>query len=262
MSLRICPLASGSRGNAVWVEADGVAMLVDCGLGPRVLEQRLAARGFDRRRLAAVLVTHEHFDHIGGLGQFTGARRVALRMTRGTLRGSAALAGASGLRVEAEHAFAVGPLTVTPLAIPHDAGEPVAYRFAAGGAAALILTDLGEADALPAWALRDLDYLLIEANHDERRLREGPYPAFLKARIAGASGHLSNAQCGELLARIVALSPRLRRVTLGHLSETNNDAGLAVETVWAGLEARPGAASPLTVEVATQREPGVIWESR
>ncbi len=258
MSLRICHLASGSRGNATWVEAEGVALLVDCGLSGPLLASRLAARRLDPRRLAAVLVTHEHRDHIAGLAALVERHRVTLHMTRGTLRGSGPLAGAAGRRVAAGTPFAVAGLTVTAVAVPHDANEAVAYRIEGGGAAALVLTDLGDAAELPDRALSGLDYLLVEANHDEALLRDGPYPPFLKRRIAGPLGHLSNAQCGDLLARIVPLSPRLRRVTLGHLSGTNNAPELAVAAVRARLEARPGGGPPPALGVARQDEPGEL----
>lgn len=258
MPLRVCHLASGSRGNATWVEADGAALLVDCGLSGPLLAQRLAARGLEARRITAVLVTHEHHDHIAGLGSFVNGHQATLHMTRGTLRGSGRLAGAAGRRVEVGAPFAAAGLTITAVAVPHDANEAVAYRIAGGGATALILTDLGDADELPDRALSDLDYLLVEANHDEGLLRDGPYPPFLKRRIAGSLGHLSNTQCGDLLARTVPLSPRLRLVTLGHLSGTNNDPALAVATVWARLEARLGGRPPLRLGVARQHEPGEV----
>jgi len=256
VSLRICHLASGSRGNVTWVEADGAALLVDCGLNGRALALRLAARGLEAGRIAAVLVTHEHHDHIAGLATFARRRGVTLHMTRGTLRGSGAVAGTAGRRVEAGAPFAAAGLTITAVAVPHDANEAVAYRIEGGGAAALILTDLGDTGDLPDRALAGLDYLLVEANHDEAMLRDGPYPAFLKQRIAGPLGHLSNAQCGDLLARIVPLSPRLRRVTLGHLSGANNDPELAVATV----RARLGRRSPLRLGVARQHEPGELLD--
>ncbi|MHB8078996.1 MAG: MBL fold metallo-hydrolase [Candidatus Krumholzibacteriia bacterium] len=258
MSLRICHLASGSRGNATWVEADGVALLIDCGLSGRTLAQRLAARGLAARRIVAVLVTHEHHDHVAGLASFLAGRPATLHMTEGTLRGSRRLTGVSGRRVAVGAPLAVGGLAITAVAVSHDAREPVAYRIEGGGAAALFLTDLGSADGLPDRALSGLDYLLVEANHDERLLRDGPYPEPLKRRIAGERGHLSNAQCGELLARIVPLSPRLGRVTLGHLSTTNNDPDLALATVRQRLEARLGARSPLLLGVARQHEPGEV----
>lgn len=258
MSLQICHLASGSHGNATWVEADGAALLVDCGLSGRTLAARLAVHGLAARSVAAVLVTHEHHDHIAGLRSFLGGRQVTLHMTLGTLRGSPPLAGATGRRVVAGAPFGAAGLRITAVAVPHDANEAVAYRIEGGGAAALILTDLGDPVALPERALSDLDYLLVEANHDEDLLRDGPYPPLLKRRIAGGRGHLSNRQCGELLARIVPLSPRLRRVTLGHLSDTNNSPELALATVRARLEARLGVRSPLEIGVARQHAAGEV----
>jgi len=256
MSLILCPLASGSRGNALWAETPGGAVLVDCGLGPRDLRRRLADRGLDERRLLAVLVTHEHHDHVRGLAAFTRGRRPVLHLTRGAYRALGGVPGAVCRRTQPGVALAVAGLTVTPFAVPHDASEPVAYRLEHAGAAALVVTDLGTADALPPAAWSGLDWLLAEANHDEALLRDGPYPTFLKTRIAGDTGHLSNRQCAGLVARALAASPRLRRVTLGHLSETNNDPTLARDTVWRETARLLGTEPALALAVAAQHAAG------
>jgi phosphoribosyl 1,2-cyclic phosphodiesterase len=248
--LRFCALGSGSQGNAYVVEAsDGAAtvrVLVDDGFSPRELERRLARAGIDIGSLAAILVTHEHSDHAGGVAAFARRRRLDVYATEGT----AAAAGFEevlGLRLLcAGSELSIGPLQVLAVGVPHDAREPVQFALSDGRRRLAILTDLGHPAPAVLRMLSGLDALVLEFNHDLQMLRQGPYPAWLKARIESDVGHLSNAQSMRLLEALDRT--RLTRVVAAHLSRTNNRPEL-VRQALAGLELPDGAACSVADQV-------------
>jgi len=220
-SVRVCVLGSGSSGNCLWVEAGETRALIDCGLPMRETRRRCLEAGLPFKELTDVFLTHEHADHSSAAGILARKLGVRVHATRGTWRALRDPPPPS-LRhtVRADAPIELGDLTVTPIAIPHDVDEPVAYRFSDGSASGAVVTDLGCAPP-PLWrALRRLDLLVLEMNHDLRMLVEGPYPWSLKRRIRGDHGHLSNEQGAKLLARV--LHDGLRHVVLAHLSEHNN----------------------------------------
>ena len=220
-SVRLCVLASGSGGNSLWVDAAGTRILIDAGLPLRETARRCKGAGLDVRDLTDVFLTHEHADHSHAAGIL--ARRLGVRVhaTRGTMR-SLRDPPPEELRfaVRAGVAVRLPGLTVTPVALPHDEWEPVAYVVDDGATRAAIVTDLGSVTARIVRALRDLDALVLEMNHDVQMLLEGPYPWSLKQRIRGDRGHLSNEQGAHLLENI--LHGGLRHLVLAHLSEHNN----------------------------------------
>ncbi len=227
--MRFASLGSGSGGNATLIECGDTALLVDCGFSVRETERRLQRLGYEAGRLAALLVTHEHGDHAGGIAALARKYDLPVYATRGTVRGcrpSVALQGLAKLqRVEPGVAFAVGGVEVLPVPVLHDAGEPCQYRFEHRGRRFGLLTDLGSVDNAVVEAYRGCDALLLECNHDRDMLYRGPYPWSLKQRVGGPLGHLSNAQAGELLA---GLQPeRLQVLALAHLSLKNNTEVLA-----------------------------------
>ena len=232
--LRFCCLGSGSRGNAFVVEAsDGqhsIRVLIDDGFSPRELQRRLARAGVEVASLGAILVTHEHSDHAGGVASFARRRQLGVYATEGT----AVAAGFDG-RVHRLHpiraggALQIGPLQVLPIGVPHDASEPVQFMFSDGQRRLAILTDLGHPAPSVTQALTGLDALVLEFNHDVDMLRQGPYPPFLKARIQSDVGHLSNTQSMQLLEAIDR--SRLACVIAAHLSRTNNRPHLAREAL-------------------------------
>jgi phosphoribosyl 1,2-cyclic phosphodiesterase len=226
--MRVTVLASGSSGNAVLVEAEGTRVLVDAGLVPRKLDQRFARTGLDVKLddVQAVLVTHEHGDHAVGVAGLSSAG-LATYATSGTARAlglPAVREIGAGVRLE------IGALSIEPIAVPHDAVEPVAFLLSDGVSRVGILVDVGHVDAELAEAFAGCDVLLLEANHDVDLLRLGQYPPTLKRRIAGRLGHLSNDQTAEalrLMARCARPRPLPRVLVLGHLSLQNNRPRLA-----------------------------------
>jgi phosphoribosyl 1,2-cyclic phosphodiesterase len=202
--LRFCCLGSGSSGNAFVVEAsDGqssIRVLIDDGFSPRELERRLARAGVEIASLGAILVTHEHSDHAGGVAAFAMRRRLSVYATAGTAEAAGFDRRVRQLcTIHAGVELQIGPLQVIPIGVPHDANEPVQFLLSDGERRMAILTDLGHPAQTVVAMLSSLDTLVLEFNHDLDMLRRGPYPASLKARIESDVGHLSNAQSVRIL---------------------------------------------------------------
>ncbi len=220
--MRLWTLGSGSRGNAVLLESAGSRLLIDAGFGVRVLQTRLAALGVAPESIAACVVTHEHTDHVKGAAQASARWGWALHATAGTIAAHPALATAGTTAFRAGDTLALPGFTVETVRTPHDARESIAVVATgiACGTRAGICTDLGHASDPVRTAMRDVDMLVLESNHDSDMLRAGPYPPSVCARIAGRYGHLSNA-ASAALARQLA-TPALRHLVLAHLSEPCN----------------------------------------
>lgn len=225
--MRFCSLGSGSTGNAWLVESGSTRVLVDCGIGPERLGARLSRAGVDPATIDAILVTHEHDDHVGGAAAFSRRHSIPVHATYGTVQGSgAALAGVERLlELEPSGRLSIGDLEVLPVAVPHDAREPVQYVIGDGSVRLGLVTDLGSITPHVVAAFSGLDALVLEANHDEEMLRQGPYPRFLKERVGGPYGHLSNAVAARLLSAVAG--ERLQHVVAAHLSLKNNTEALA-----------------------------------
>ena len=221
-TLRVVVLGSGSAGNAIAV-SDGVdALLVDCGFSARETSRRLVAGGIDPASIGAILVTHEHTDHTRGLEVFARRRNVVVCATHGTRRAAGLDALATEVRtLDPGTTHEVGGFRVVPFRTSHDAAEPVGYRVETqAGEVAGIATDTGFLTAEAEEALAGCDVLGLESNHDVHMLETGPYPYFLKRRIASERGHLSNEAAAGAIERLT--SPRLRTVLALHRSRTNN----------------------------------------
>ena len=233
MSLSFTILASGSTGNAAVVAANEAAVLVDAGLSLRKIEALMAERNLSGADIDAVLITHEHTDHIRGLGAFVRKYKVpvyANEKTLGALRKELSDLDASLRRVlPTGGVLEIADLRVESYAVSHDAAEPVGYCFFAGGTKLAMATDLGYVSDKVIRRLENADVLVLEANHDVEMLRMGRYPWNVKRRILGDTGHLSNDAAGEALLRL--LSGGTRRVYLAHLSLEHNLMDLAKLTV-------------------------------
>jgi len=222
--VEIVVLASGSSGNAVYVVSGGDAILVDVGISATSVHRRLAAAGHDLERLRAVVVTHEHTDHMKGARVLLKRHPVPLWATQGTWGGlDVRTPGGGTLRSGVTVSF--GGLRITPVATSHDAAEPVAVLVDDGSHRVAVCTDTGVVTPLLEERLRGCNLLMLEANHDADLLRHGSYPWHLKQRIASRHGHLANHQAQEALDRM--LTRDLRGVVALHISEENNEPSLA-----------------------------------
>ena len=230
--MMICmSLNSGSNGNCIYVEAGGVRLLLDAGISGKRTAERLASAGRDVRDVDAVIISHDHCDHIGCAGVLNRKFGLSVYMTEPTYRsgGRYALGEFSDLRFfAAGETIDLGALRVETYPTPHDADDGVAFVIAAEGKRLGVLTDLGHVFDGLAPLLAELDALYIESNYDPHMLAAGSYPAFVKRRIVGAHGHLSNAEAAELVSG--AANGRLQWVSLAHLSENNNSPAVALET--------------------------------
>ncbi|MDO4479396.1 MAG: MBL fold metallo-hydrolase [Lachnospiraceae bacterium] len=233
--MRLCSIASGSSGNCIYVGSDHSQILIDAGISGKRIENGLNELELKTGDINGILVTHEHSDHIRGIGVLARRYGIPIYATAGT---RAAMENMTALgkispelfrTVKADEDFTIGDLTVKPFAISHDAAEPVGYRIENGGRSTAVATDMGQYDDYIVKCLQGLDVLLLESNHDVRMLEAGRYPYYLKKRILGDHGHLSNETAGQLLCRL--LHDDIRQVFLGHLSQENNYEALAFETV-------------------------------
>jgi len=213
-------LGSGSKGNATLVRAGDACLLVDCGFSARELERRLALVQLDGSQLSGVLVTHEHGDHIKGVWTLARRNKLPVYMTGGTAKVASAPADIDLHLITPQQNFQVGGVDVLPVAVPHDAREPVQFVFNYAGLKLGVLTDLGHISSHVRECYQQCDGLLVEANHDSIMLADGPYPHSLKQRVGGDWGHLNNAQTAQLLND---LEPRsLQTLLVGHISQQNN----------------------------------------
>lgn len=233
--LRACVLASGSSGNCLYVESGSTAVLVDAGLSARETLRRLAAAGLSAAKLRAICVSHEHADHVAGLGQLQKRLGLALYANGDTIR---AIRGGADLEwnlFRTGAAFEIGDLEILPFPLPHDAYDPVGFVIRCGAARIGIATDLGMPTQLARERLRGCQIVVLEANHDEMMVQSSFRPWSLKQRILSRQGHLSNETAADLLAEIAG--DTLRHVFLAHLSRECNRPDLALHIVRTRLAA-------------------------
>jgi len=237
--MRFASLGSGSEGNGLVVESGGTRVLIDCGFGVRDAAARLGRLGLLPSSLAAILVTHEHSDHVGGVPAFAARHGIPVWATFGTLAAvSARFEGmAQVYGFDSHDGFAIDALEITPVPVPHDAREPVQYVIGDGARRLGVLTDLGVSTAHVEASLSGCDALVLECNHDRELLETGDYPYPLKQRIAGRLGHLHNEAAAEILARID--TTRLAHVVAAHLSQQNNTPELARAALAGALGCAP-----------------------
>ena len=233
--MRLCSIASGSSGNCIYVGSEAAHLLVDVGISGKKTEKGLKELELTGRDIDGILITHEHADHIQGLGVIARKYEIPIYATAGTIEAMKNCAGLGNVdhglfhEVKEDRKFIIKDLTVNPMRISHDAAQPVAYRIAYGSKRVAVCTDVGVYNDYTVECLKGMDALLLEANHDVNMVQVGPYPYYLKQRILGDRGHLSNENTGRLLCRI--LHDKMKAVLLGHLSKENNLPELAYETV-------------------------------
>lgn len=233
--MRMCSIASGSSGNCIYVGTDTTHLLVDVGISCKRTVEGLNSLGLTGKDIDGILITHEHIDHVSGLGVMSRKFGIPVYATSGTID---AIQGMNSLgtidtdlfcEIHADEKITLKDIVVNPMKISHDAAQPVAYRLQYGHQKMAVITDLGTYDEYTIESLRGTQALVLEANHDVNMLQVGPYPYYLKQRILGKKGHLSNELSGKLLSSL--LHDEMKAICLGHLSKENNLAELAYETV-------------------------------
>lgn len=232
--MRFASLGSGSKGNGTLVASGDCCLLVDCGFTIRETERRMARLGVSPADLSAILVTHEHSDHLSGVAPLARKYQLPVYLTPGTLRARDIGTLPEVHLIEAHSPFVVAGIQVNPVAVPHDARESAQFVFRSGGGSLGLLTDLGTVTPHVEAHFTGCDALVLEANHDSQMLAQGPYPPFLKRRVGGAYGHLSNRQAAGFLQRVGC--HRLQHLVVAHISEKNNTAELAREALAESVE--------------------------
>jgi phosphoribosyl 1,2-cyclic phosphodiesterase len=236
--LRFASLGSGSSGNALLVQSAGTVVMLDCGFGVAEVNRRLARLGMQVDALDAIIVTHEHGDHIGGVARIARRHHIPVWMSHGTWRGLESTFDEIQVNlVEGHAAFSVGDVHVEPFPVPHDAREPAQFVFGDGSVRLGVLTDAGESTLHIERTLAACDGIVLECNHDVDMLARSNYPARLRRRISSRVGHLDNVAAATLLKRVAG--SRLRHVIAAHLSEQNNTPELARAALAAALDCSP-----------------------
>ncbi|MBE5869693.1 MAG: MBL fold metallo-hydrolase [Lachnospiraceae bacterium] len=264
--MRLLSIASGSSGNCIYVGNEDTNILIDTGISGKRVEAGLNSIGLSGKDMDAVFITHEHIDHISGLAVFSRKWNVPIYASAGTTHGILGTRSVGVIDTELFEIFhkgeqvQVGTLMIDPIDIPHDAQEPTAYHVTDGKSRVAVATDLGCITKGLKEALKGVNALLLEANHDVNMLQVGPYPYYLKQRILGNKGHLSNENCGKFLAGL--LHDDLKAVLLGHLSHENNLPELAYEAVRFEIEAAENGYKPsdFDIRVAKRSEPSGLIE--
>ena len=261
--MRICPIASGSSGNCIYVGSDDTHLIVDCGISGKRATAGINSLDISMDDISGILVTHEHTDHIGGLGVL--ARRYGIPIFTTPMTADAILRSPGIGKIDPclfndvspDVPFMIGNIEINPLRVSHDAIDPVAYRFKSGSSKGAVVTDLGFYNDYIVEGLKGLDVLMIESNHDINMLQVGPYPYPLKQRILSDKGHLSNESAGKLLCEV--LHDDMKHIILGHLSHENNLPELAFESVRAEITVSdiPYNGGDFPISVAKRHEPSL-----
>lgn len=230
MGITLSVLASGSRGNSIYLETARVRLLIDVGLSGRETERRLATVGASPRDLDGILLTHEHLDHVRGVGSLARKFKLPVYLNQLTHAHLPKQVGKLGEKEEfvAGKSFSIKDTTIHPFTLSHDAADPVGFALVNGSVKVGICTDLGAATTLVHRHLEYCSILVVEANHDVEMLKDGPYPWPVKQRIKSRFGHLSNEQSVEVITQV--FSDDLQEIIFAHLSETNNSSEMVLKT--------------------------------
>jgi phosphoribosyl 1,2-cyclic phosphodiesterase len=231
--IRFASLGSGSEGNALVVESGQSRLLLDCGFSVAETVRRLERLGVAPESLDAILVTHEHDDHVGGVARFSRRFGTPVYLSYGTYAAATSDNFVEVVVIDSHTPFTVGDLEVLPYPVPHDAREPTQFVFGDGAVTLGVLTDAGASTPHIELMLSGLDALVLECNHDLELLRNSAYPERLKERISGRLGHLDNAQAAQILSNIDCSG--LKHVVAAHLSQKNNRPELAIDALAGAL---------------------------
>lgn len=259
--MRMMTIASGSSGNCIYAGSDNTHILIDAGVSRKKIVEGLAKADISLSDISAIFVTHEHSDHIKGLGVISRKDEIPVYSTKGTIDGILNTSTLGELPADIFHSITpetdimINDLSVRSFRVSHDANEPVAYTITCGGKKLGIATDLGFYDDYIIDNLKGSDAMLIEANHDVNLLQVGSYPYYLKQRILSNKGHLSNEASGRLIDKL--LSDKVKNIFLGHLSKENNYDKLAFETVRMEIDLSDSSfnSKDFSIEVANRSEP-------
>lgn len=234
MELGFCSFASGSSGNCYLIKSREAAILIDAGITTKRIHRSLEDVGVDRSEIRGIFVTHEHSDHVKGIKVLTKQNPdwevIASPGTATAIAADVYDPKRIGM-LEAGHDMKIADMTVRSLRVSHDAAEPVCYSVSCNGSKITIVTDTGYVPEEVQAEMTDSDLVVLEANHEVNMLKAGPYPYYLKQRILGDQGHLSNETAGDVISGIMESEKRFRRVYLAHLSDKNNFPDLARQTV-------------------------------
>jgi phosphoribosyl 1,2-cyclic phosphodiesterase len=255
--MQVWTFASGSSGNCFFVESEGTRLLVECGRTIESIKAYLETCEASPRELSGILLTHAHGDHARSARYLSYRYKVPVFASIGTLGCLSLRDQRLGRPIESDKPFTVGEIDVIPFAVPHDCFEPLAYRFESASGRACITTDLGWVPDSAIQRFTDLDLLVLEANYDPYLLYNGTYPSFLKRRVGGRQGHLSNAAAGQAIAACGDhVAPT---VWLAHISEENNTPRQALATV-GGILRRRGLAH-VRLQTTRHRRPSLYWST-
>ncbi len=256
MSVRLCVLGSGSRGNATWIATETTRLLVDAGLSKKETYARLAAIGESPSSCTALLISHEHLDHIAGLRKIALDLRVPIYLsepTRGVIQWDPKLDAFETFTPGKR--FQIGDVEIAPFSVPHDAIDPVAFTFQSQGIKVAVVTDLGFIPEVVKQHVRGCHALVFESNHDLEMLKVGPYPWFVKQRVMGRHGHLSNLATARFLSE--EFDGQAQVLVLAHLSEINNHPEIARLSALEAL--RLGNRGSPQLHLASQSAPTAVF---
>jgi phosphoribosyl 1,2-cyclic phosphodiesterase len=265
MSFDFCSFSSGSSGNCYLIKSEGAAILLDAGISGKRVWEGLKHTNTDPETLRALLITHEHTDHIGGLAAVMkkglGLKAYANKRTWQAIGPAANAIAEERIRhFVTGDCFTVDDISVKTFAVSHDAAEPVGYTLRCRGRQISVVTDTGRVDDEILEEIRDANLLVLESNHDEDMLKYGRYPHFLKKRVLGDAGHLSNIAAGDVILNLLAYGPEKRRVLLAHLSRENNFPEMAIQTIKNILEEHGyHTGADVYLEIVPRSEIGLLY---
>lgn len=264
--LKFLSLGSGSSGNCYVLFTDNTCLMIDAGISMRTVKKHLKGLGLNLNAIDAILITHDHADHIKAVGNISNEFDKPVYATETVHKGisrnycvTSKLNEAHVRYVQKGEPAEIGDFRITPFEVPHDSSDCVGYRIEAGETVFCLITDVGHITETLQHQVKDVEYLVLEANYDEDMLMMGNYPAYLKGRIKGGKGHLSNKDSAKLIAENA--SPKLKHVWLCHISEENNHPELArktVESVLRGYGIVPGV--DFNIDILRRKIPSEIYE--